>query len=141
MTATPNKRTGAKGTASVEFALVLPMLLLVLFMMIEFSIALFDKAVLTNASREGARKGIVMQPPPRMSAADITAAVNAYSASHLISFGASAVTTSVAGVCVNPGDILTVSVSYPYQFFVLPNFLTSPRGPLVLDAVTVMRCE
>jgi Flp pilus assembly protein TadG len=138
---TANDRTRERGTAAVEFALVLPVLLLLLFMMIEFSIVLYDKAVLTNASREGARKGIVMQPPPRVTAAEIATTVVAYSGSHMISFGPSAVTTSVAGACVDSGDTLTVSVSYPYQYFVLPNLMNGLTGPLVLNAVTVMRCE
>ena len=137
---TPNKKKGEKGTSAVEFALVLPLLLMMLFATIEFSIAMYDKAVITNASREGARRGIVMQTP-RISAAQITTTVNNYSGSHLISFGAAAVTTSVSSICVDSDDQLTVSVAYPYTFFVLPNFLSSLTGPLILNGVTVMRCE
>lgn len=136
---TANEKKRDKGTSAVEFALILPLLLLILFAVIEFSIAMYDKAVITNASREGARRGIVMQPPPRVTAAEITTTVNTYCASNLISFGAAPITTSVSGACVNPGDLLTVTVSYPYNFFVLPNFLTI--GPLVLNGTAVMRCE
>ena len=57
------KFTNRNGTAIVEFAIVLPVLLLILMGIIEFSFVLYDKAVLTNASREGARAGIVSQNP------------------------------------------------------------------------------
>ena len=43
----------------VELAIILPILLIVLFGLIEFGFILYDKAVITNASREGARQGIV----------------------------------------------------------------------------------
>ena len=48
-----------EGASAIEFALVLPLLLVLVFGIIEFSILFYDKAMLTNASREGARVGIV----------------------------------------------------------------------------------
>jgi Flp pilus assembly protein TadG len=138
---TVNRKNREKGTSAVEFALVLPLLLFMLFAIIEFSVAMYDKAVITNASREGARRGIVMRTPPRVSAAEISTTVANYSTAHLISFGAAAVTTSVPSICVDPGDQLTVAVSYPYSFFVVPNFMHSLTGTLILNGVTVMRCE
>jgi Flp pilus assembly protein TadG len=135
-----NKRE--KGTASVEFALILPMLLLMLFLIIEFSIILYDKAVITNASREGARSGIVYSSPPRVNVGAITATVNTYCASNLISFGLDTPVTAVPnGACVNPGDLLRVNVTYTYSFFVLPKFLSMNSGGLTLTGNTVMRCE
>ncbi len=139
---TVNNINREKGTSSVEFALVLPLLLLVLFAIIEFSIAMYDKAVITNCSREGARRGILMQLDPRASAADITATVTACCASHLISFGPAAPSTTVAGApCAAMGDNITVSVAYTYNYLFLPNFLDSVTGPLVLNGITLMRCE
>ena len=41
--------------AAVEFALVLPVLLLILFGIINFGTLMYDQAVITNAAREGAR--------------------------------------------------------------------------------------
>ena len=46
-----------KGASLVEFAIILPLLIIVIFGIIEFSILLYDKAVITNAGREGARFG------------------------------------------------------------------------------------
>jgi len=56
------KKRSQKGAAVVEFALILPILLLLLFGIIEFSFYMYDKAMLTNACREGARAGIVFVP-------------------------------------------------------------------------------
>ena len=53
------KTRGQRGAAMIEFALVLPVLLIVLLGTVEFSLLLYDKAMITNASREGARLGIV----------------------------------------------------------------------------------
>jgi Flp pilus assembly protein TadG len=52
-----------RGASAVEFAIILPILILLVFGIIEFSLALYDKAMITNASREGARAGIVAQIP------------------------------------------------------------------------------
>jgi len=46
------KRGDKKGASAVEFAIILPILILILFGIIEFSILFYDKAVITNASRD-----------------------------------------------------------------------------------------
>jgi Flp pilus assembly protein TadG len=51
-------RHNQKGVALIEFAIVLPLLLLLVFGAIEFGLLLYNKQVITNASREGARAGI-----------------------------------------------------------------------------------
>jgi Flp pilus assembly protein TadG len=134
------RKNREEGVAAVEFALILPLLLLILFMIIEFSIALYDKAVITNASREGARSGIVSSTSP-VTAGAIAAVVDSYCATNLISFGASAPVTSVPAACAGSGSLLTVNVSYTYDFLVLPRFLGSLPTGLTLTGHTVMRCE
>jgi Flp pilus assembly protein TadG len=129
------------GAALVEFAIVLPVLLLLICGMIEFSLLFYDKAVITNASREGARAGIVYNYPNPISNAQITNVVNNYCGTYLITFGGgSSPTTAVAGQCGTPGNPLTVTVNYQYNFLVLP-FISSVTGPINLSAVTQMRCE
>lgn len=44
-----------QGVAAVEFAIVLPVLALILFGIMDFAVLLYDKQMITNASREGAR--------------------------------------------------------------------------------------
>lgn len=53
-----NKVSTERGAALVEFALVFPILLLLLMGIVEFGLLFYNKQVLTNASREGARAGI-----------------------------------------------------------------------------------
>jgi Flp pilus assembly protein TadG len=48
-----------KGQSLVEFALILPMMLVVMFMITEFGRALFQFNVLSQAAREGARVAVV----------------------------------------------------------------------------------
>jgi len=131
-----------KGAAMVEFSIILPLLAVLLFGVVEFSLLLYNKQVITNASREGARAGIVAQAP-RLTPAEIQQVVNDYAGSHLISFGtASAPVTTIdnsGGTAF--GDDLTVTVSYKYDFLVLPNFIASLAGGVDLKAETVMRYE
>ncbi|NJC87348.1 MAG: pilus assembly protein [Desulfuromonas sp.] len=139
------KNNHQKGAAVVEFAIVLPLLLLLIFGIIEFSILLFDKALLTNASREGARVGIVFAAP-RVPDATIQAVVNSYCANNLISFGNDTLppaTISRSGN--NAGDTLTVTVNYNFHFLVFSNLIRLFGGTygdgVPLRAVTVMRLE
>ncbi len=134
------------GTAIVEFAIVLPLLLLILMGIIEFSFVLYDKAVLTNASREGARAGIVSQNP-RVDDPTIRGIVKNYCKTFLITFGAD--TLEDTHIAISPasrdglpfGTDLTVTVNYRYDFLVLPSFMGTVLGPINLAAQTVMKLE
>jgi len=53
------RNSAQRGAAAVEFALVLPVLLLVVFGVIDFGIVMAQKASLANAARTGARYGVV----------------------------------------------------------------------------------
>ena len=155
-----------RGAAVVEFALVVPLLLLVLFGIIEFSVLLYDKAMLTNASREGARAGIVYVPGRAATAttaeatADVTAikaniesAVKSYCESNLISFrdGSEVIVATASGdVDSNgkkweSGDSLEVSVTYDFNFMAFSGLVKLFGGNLNkvfnLKAVTEMRLE
>ena len=131
-----------KGAAAVEFAIVLPLLLLLVFGIIESSIFLYDKAMITNASREGARAGIVFDDP-RLDETGIKAVVETYCSDHLITFGSGTLNTSAdpADGSGSHGDPLTVTVTYTYNFLVLPNFVSDLAGGINLAAETVMRLE
>ena len=130
-----------RGIAAVEFALILFPLVLLVFGTIEFSTLLYDKAMITNASREGARAGIVFSDP-RIPDGDIVNVVSTYCGDHMISLGAdSSVSTTITRAGDASGDPLTVRVSYVYNFLVLPNLMTSLSDGLLLQAETVMRLE
>jgi Flp pilus assembly protein TadG len=136
------KHLNRKGSAAVEFALVLPILLVLVFGIVEFSVALYDKAVITNASREGARAGIVFRVPP-VTDGEISTIVNTYCQNRLLTFGTlTPVTTTVVreGSSAS-GDDLTVQVQYQYGFLIIPRFVTGITGGIQLDAQTIMRME
>jgi hypothetical protein len=136
------KRKLQKGVSMVEFALVLPLLVIVIFGIIEFSLILFDKAIITNASREGARTGIVFSVPP-VPDSEIIDVIDKYCQNRLISLGSpSAIQPTIIREGIGaPGDSLTVRVDYKYKFLVLPAFITSLAGEMNLRGETVMRME
>src|SRR5512135_1792339 len=91
------KAIGQRGAAAVEFAIVLPLLVILTFGIIEFGIYIYDKAMITNASREGARAGVVYRTDSGgtyspLAAGEITTIVTNYLAGKLVTFGASTVT-------------------------------------------------
>ena len=49
-------RTGQRGAALIEFALVLPILVLITFLVVDLSRAFYVKNLLDQAAREGARR-------------------------------------------------------------------------------------
>ena len=137
------KLKNQNGAAAVEFAIVLPLLILLVFGIIEFSVAFYDKAMITNASREGARAGIVFSDmDASQREAEIIGVVDTYCGDHLITFGAPTdVATTTEGSGGSSGEPLTVRVAYQYSFLVLPNFVTDLTGGITLVAETVMRME
>lgn len=132
-----------QGGSLVEFAVIAPLLLAILFGIIEFGILLYNQAVLTNASREGARYGIVVRSP-RYTDAQISAVVAAY-CSRLITFGAKtdpAVAATPLDGTTGFGDDLEVQVNWWHRFLVLPNLPgIGLVNPLQLSARTVMKYE
>lgn len=50
------RRRGERGVAAVEFALIVPLLLVVLFGIIDFGFAINRYAIVNNAAREGVRE-------------------------------------------------------------------------------------
>ena len=126
------------GASAVEFALLLPVLMLILFGIIEFGMALYRQAILTNASREGARLGIVQSIPPIANAA-VDARIDAYLTAAGIDPGT--VTRTPPPVLTGgTGSNVTVTLTLPYTYVVLPG-LTSITPSINLVATTVMRHE
>ena len=137
------QRKNQKGILAVEFAILLPVFVLLIFGVVEFSLALYDKAMLTNASREGARAGIVFREPSCLSYGEIKNVVISYLGTHLITFGNAAEPTVTVEptTCPDPGGSKKVTVSYNYEFLVLPNFINSLIGGITLTGETIMRME
>jgi Flp pilus assembly protein TadG len=151
------------GAALVEFAIVLPLLLLFLFGIIEFGFLLFNKAMLTNAAREGARAGVVHKQPQRMPEAEIKGIVITYCGNHMVTFSGSSglrdplirvLSSTGQEKAYNPnsfasGEYLKVTAEYDYTFLVLPNIfklinavgIADLPSTVRLSAVSQMRSE
>jgi Flp pilus assembly protein TadG len=141
---------GQRGAAVIEFAIVLSFLLALLFGIVEFSVLFYNKAMITNASREGARAGTVFRPSvDRLTADEIREKARNYADAHLICFGEDDILDVPPPVhddvdgdgTVNAGDSLTVTVRYTYDFLVLPSFVKGLGATPQLTATTVMRYE
>ena len=131
------KLRSESGASAVEFALLLPVLMLFLFGIIEFGLALYRQAILTNASREGARLGIV-QSTPAITTGQINAQIDTYLTAAGIPPGTVTPRNIVLGTVT--GTPVTVSLTLPYTYVVLPR-LTSITPTINLVAQTVMRHE
>ena len=131
-----------RGVAALEFVLVFPFLMTVLFGIVDTSLLLCDKAVITNASREAARAGVVVRVP-QMAASDVANVALAYTQNNLVTGGTSTTPTvnvnQSAGT--SPGSPLTVTVTYTYEGLVLGSALSSLTGPVTVSATTVMDYE
>lgn len=140
-------RKNQKGATVVEFAIILPLLLIMIFGILEFSLILYDKAMLTNATREAARATALFQWPGRISLDDIETVVNDYlEENRLVSFDESAspeifINGTPIGNLTDPpcsgsqGFPNTIKIEYYYDFLFLP------FGGINLDSQAEMRCE
>lgn len=138
----PSQMKLSKGASMIEFALVLPLLLVLVFGIIEFSVALYDKAVITNASREAARSGVIFRTPALTDAQIAAIAVDA-SEPHLITLGGTAtpqatVSRPAGGTAGNP---LTVTVTYEFTGLLLGSMLSVMTGTQTLTGTTTMMIE
>lgn len=125
-----------KGAALVEFALILPVLLLFILGIIEFGIILYDKAVVTNASRETARERIAFTTETA-GAADTrikNKIVESYGGMP-ISFGGDVLTADDIIIDSSDPAYITATVGFIYDFLYLP------MANLNLSTSTTMRRE
>ena len=131
-----------RGVAALEFVLVFPFLMTMLFGIIDTSLLLCDKAVITNASREAARAGVVVRVP-QMAASDVANVALAYTQNNLVTGGTA--TTPTVNVAqpegTSPGSPLSVTVTYTYEGLVLGSAISSLTGPVTVSATTVMNYE
>ena len=144
-----------KGATAVEFAIILPLLLLLLFGIIEFSLFLFNRHVITNAVREAARAGIVVRIP-RLSNNDIETIARNYCEQYLVTFGAGTLNIPSSflredesgnllgedeegnSILGGFGDVLIVRATYQYDWLFLS---TIGMGPKTIQSIARMRME
>ena len=126
-----------RGQALVEFALVIPLFLLLIFAVIDFAWAFRNYAVVTNASREGARVGAVQGTE-----SDITAATVSKSDGLLTNAD-----VSVSNAQGAEGSSVVVTADYDYEYITpLGSIISLLSGsalpdPLPMQVATSMRLE
>jgi Flp pilus assembly protein TadG len=135
------KRLNERGVAAAEFALLLPVFLLILFGIIEFGMIMYGREIVTNAAREGARAGIV-QGPNKPDAGAITTIANNYLTGTGINQADVTFTPAGAGPGQVSPNMLTVSAQYNYNFLFpyIPTVVGIPN-PLIITTQVVMRHE
>jgi len=136
-----------QGTAIIETAMTLPLLLLVTVGIFEFGRAFQTWQVLTNAAREGARVAVL----PNQATGAAEARVKDYLASGQLSNAAGATVTVDPAVKVNIGastaNSSVVTINYPFQFMVLQPVASllvrgsTVGGPITISASAQMRNE
>ncbi len=128
-------RLNQKGVASVEFAVVLPLLMLLICGTIESGTLFYNKQVVTNASREAVRAGIA-----GANNATMQQIASDYCGTRLVGLK-NAIPSALVSVAVTPPDAqndLTVSVSFNYDLLFAPII---GIDQIVVSGQTVMRME
>lgn len=107
-------RTSRKGGAAIEFALVLPVLLFLVFGIVEYGWIFFQQANVLSAAREGVRLGVTVaqtaSPDPASTASTRAVAV-------LNQYGMDGATATITATNsgTSPQETLTVDVVVPYD--------------------------
>jgi len=106
-----------RGNAMVEFAIVLPLLLILVFGIIDFGRALYTANNLTAAVREGARLASTQISPDPTTAGSMSAVSTAVN-SYVVAFGGSRTPTVSetfnGGAPPNMQSITVTIVNYPF---------------------------
>jgi Flp pilus assembly protein TadG len=134
-----NTRRRRRGAAIVEFALIAPILFLLIMGSIEFGRAAMAKDLLANAARAGARTGAL----PGKSNGDIESQANTSLSDSGVSGATVAITVNGAttdAAAAMQGDIVQVTVTVPYKSV---SWLPSPwfLGNTTLSETVFMRRE
>jgi Flp pilus assembly protein TadG len=122
-----------KGQALVEFAVILPLLLLLIMGIIEFGLMLNSYLTVRNVSREGARAGIVGSTNAEIENTIISTSPNLEESKLTINI------TPTEG-SRKSGDTLTVQLTYKYELIV-PIISSLLGNEIDLKAQTSMRIE
>ncbi len=140
-------RQNERGTALLEAAMTLPILLLIAVGIFEFGRAYQTWQVLTNAAREGARVSVL----PSATSGGVEARVRSYMQSGQLSGYATApvAVNRSASITVNGAAVTAseITVDYPFSFMVLQPVArlvvagSSTGAPLTMRARAVMRNE
>ena len=135
MLKTTVKKNSKRGQSLVEFALIVPILVLLVMGIVEFGRIFMAQQAITNASREGARTGVL----PTSSTSDVESTVNTYMTNAGLT-GTSSMTCTNVGPTTPSGSATSVTVSYSLE--ILTGTIVPGLGSSVnISHTTVMRHE
>lgn len=128
-----------RGQAMVEFALVVPLLLLLILGMVDFARAWSAYEVITYQARQGARMAVV--DDPGITEADVIQAIRDGLAGG--SLDPDDATIAIDGFRAGRGTPASVQIDYPYSLIFAGRFLDWLTGSedLVLTTQFAMRNE
>jgi Flp pilus assembly protein TadG len=142
-----SRRGGERGQAILEFAILSPLILILVFIIADFGIGLSHRVILTNAAREGARYGAVGAPSydgcPQASVVDRIKCKTLAQGHNLVDDPAQ---IDVAFLDANnngelePGDAVAVRINYGYKPFTALR-LSTTLGWLGLPGITEIRMD
>lgn len=122
-----------KGQSLVEFAIIVPILLLIVMGIFQFGMMLNAYLTIENVSREGARIGIIGSSDAEINSAIIASSSNLDPLKLTVS-----ITPDEASR--KSGDTLTVKVTYNYEL-TIPIISNLFNSEAVLNGQTSMRIE
>jgi Flp pilus assembly protein TadG len=127
--------------ATVETVIVLPVLLLVLFAMTEFSVVFARWQTVSNAAREGARTAIVFRAPCVV--ADVESEVRQRVRDYASTAGITLTDAQIdiQGTCGAANTNSRVNVTAPYRFRVVGAMAPSLSPTINTVGTSVMRNE
>ncbi len=122
---TRRRRSGDRGQGLTEFAIVIPVFLLVMFAIFDFGFMLYSRLTVANATREAARAAVMVAYRP-----SIDDVVDSTVKSVSFALNTSLQTMKIEAECFprgscdfdapansEPGDSVQVTVTYTYQTF------------------------
>ena len=129
------------GMAMVEFVMILPALIVMLFGILEFGVLFFQWQTLSNAAREGAREAIVFRKNCDSAAVQSLIEQTVIDYAGAANIGVDAADISITGSCTGSGEPLRVEVSHDFGFHVLPGFISQLTPTITLVGTSEMRNE
>ena len=121
-----------RGSAAVEFALVLPLLLMLIFGIIDFGRMLNDKITLTEAAREGARS------------AALQTAADGIARAKVLTADVGPTTETITDCTDDAATQAEATINYNFRFVTpigfMAGFLSGGNNTVPLQAKSVMPC-
>jgi hypothetical protein len=132
------------GQALVEFTLVLPLLLMLFFSIIEFSLFFYTRVSLRHLVRESARFAVTGNVLTDSTGTPLS---RVQSVEKMILAGAAGIELAPSNITITPadgggpGDVVRIAVHYDYTAKLPPFRILFPNGRVNINVATVTKNE